>query len=106
MLPIEEVLSFMEIETFNSSELLPPKRVFHIEGIGTKQRIKRVYDKLFNSCGGVDNLVFYPPDTPKKKGVVIQPVYVSNCLLQTHCVFKVVDINKVNDFYKTQVEVM
>lgn len=107
----------MLIENFKVGKGTLPQKTFHIaeikppsneNGTSRKLREKRVdrwFDKLFENVGGVDNLVFYKNTDNTRAEVLPMSSFVEDDYLVHESCFKVVDINKVADFYKSQVEI-
>ena len=75
---------------------------------GTIRRITESYESLWEGCGGIDNLVFYPAVCGFFSEVgEVYPIYVDmdETTIISETVFKVKDLTLVGDKYKNQVEV-
>lgn len=105
---MEELQNLMGMVTFSVGTDSPPKTSFPLDCLGgsTIERTVRSFTKLFGSLGGVDNLVFYPTDNEIYKTDNTYPVYSKEDYSVAEAVVKVVDISKVHEEYKLQVEVV
>lgn len=105
------------IENFKVGKGDLPKKTFHVAEIkpdsnehplATKVRENRVdhwFEELFENVGGVDNLVFYKNTDNTRTEVLPMSTFVEGDYLVHESCFKVIDISKVSDFYKPQVEI-
>lgn len=94
----------MNIENFKIGTGTLPESTFSLIGTALPQHNK-MFEKLFNAVGGVDNLVFYKTTDTTTVEVVPVSVFMEDGRTVYETCFKVLDISKVSDLYKSQVEV-
>ena len=92
-------------KTFHVAEIKPDSNEHPLATKVRENRVDRWFAKLFENVGGIDNLAFYKNTDNTNSEVLPMSTFVEGDYLVHESCFKVIDISKVSDFYKAQVEI-